>query len=680
MRLYLSLLVIAAVVGLTLGAPSPGSANDQPLILAQRGAREIQRVEPPPAAAPPSPSARPDTIQRPVEVKGAMPEPIPAPAETKGAMPEPIPRPTEIRQTSPPEDMRQVAPPAGVGSKPAGEARKAGAEPGLQLGSLGLSSTNPRVGERVFVTTTLRNAGSRSFSGVRVRFFLDQTQVAEKVLSVAAGGSATASASFKASKSGAQNLRVQVDPGAAIAPLTLARGLTVTGAAKTDMEDFTTPAKKPVAVAKLPPQRLQLDKPKAYAPPPEVPQRQAPADQGKRDHKGDRPLGDKERPSPIPDDLKGQTRVGRGPGGKVIGWGDGIYGVEDQGTGVTTPKGISELDKLLDYGKWPRGGGDGYSTPRDQYGAPLFRPGIGGVADDEEDMFFNEPGAGKDKGSGEKITGTVESTVTNPDGSTTTTSQGENAPTVGNIKAVIIGADKKGDILSILVDYGGGTWYEWRRGKGGAGDAPEGADAKPSPKTPDPQLVLVLMKAAPGTHTDPRIGQVGDPPALAGKPSREGTGAAIAAIAAGAGTAEAKWQFAGVKPGAFLKGPRDPDLPGSGGAGGGLRPSLPIITLPDPPEAKAITAALARTGTPGGQTVTVSAAAGAVQVLATREGKQGWTPLTAGSKLAANSVIRVDKGTGGEVGVGDPKTARSMSWTKIQSGSNHVLYQLQIKK
>ena len=90
--------------------------------------------------------------------------------------------------------------------------------------------------------------------------------------------------------------------------LALARGLTVTGAAKTDVEDFTTPTQKPAAVAKptetataqVPPQRLRFDKPQAYAPAPDV-SRQPPPDKGKegRDGKGkggqkdDIPLGDR---------------------------------------------------------------------------------------------------------------------------------------------------------------------------------------------------------------------------------------------------------------------------------------------------------------------------------------------------------------------------------------------------
>ena len=693
MRLYLSLLVITAMMGATLGVPSPGSADDQTLILAQWGARDIQRVEPPPAAAPPRataplpaaapppPSAMPDTMQRPVETKSAIPDTIPKPADTKGSLPIPIPRPGEIRQTSPPEGM-----PADVGPKPAGEARRAGAEPGLQLGGLGLSSTNPRVGERVFVTTTLRNVGSRSFSGVRVRFFLDQAQVGEKVVAVPAGGSATASASFKAAKAGAQNVRLQVDPGSGIGALTLARGLTVTGAAKKDMEDFTPPTTKPATVAKLPPQRLPLDKPQAYAPAPDISRKQplpdkgkGRGDQGKKGPEGGIPLGDRP-PSPIPEDLEGQTKYGKGPGGKVIGRGDGIYGVDDEGKGVPIPEGISELDKLLDYGKWPSpatGGPDlGFYHGVDPSKGPgKWAEGEGGWFDE----FYKAAGGGdKVSGRGVPYLEGDEVSTTNPDGSTVTLIVGTNQPTPDNIKVSEARFDKKGNLLKWYIDYGGGTWSMWVRGSGG--DVPEGADAKPSPKTPDPNLVLVLMKAPPGRHTDPRIGKVGDPPAMAGKAGAAPAGAGDKGMAAGGGKIIAGWQFAGVKPGAFLKGPRDPNLPGGRSAGGGLRPDLPIFTLPDPPEAKAITAALARAPAAGAQSVTVSAAAGAVQVLATREGKQGWTPLTAGSKLAANSVIRVDKGTGGEVGVGDPKTARAMSWTKIHSGSNHVLYQLQVKK
>ena len=173
-----------------------------------------------------------------------VPAPPGPPVEIRQVAP-----PAEIRQVAPPEDMRKVAPPPDVGQKPAGEAPKAGAEPGLQLGSLGLSSANPKVGERVFATATLRNRGNRTLSGVRVRFFLGQVQVGEKVVNVPAGGSATASLSFKAAQAGAQNLRVQVDPGSGLSPLVLARGLTVIAAAKTDVEDFTTPAKKGTVTA-----------------------------------------------------------------------------------------------------------------------------------------------------------------------------------------------------------------------------------------------------------------------------------------------------------------------------------------------------------------------------------------------------------------------------------------------
>jgi len=77
--------------------------------------------------------------------------------------------------------------------------------------------------------------------------------------------------------------------------------------------------------------------------------------------------------------------------------------------------------------------------------------------------------------------------------------------------------------------------------------------------------------------------------------------------------------------------------------------------------------------------VTISDVTGSVQVLARQEGKQGWIPVTAGSELAGNAVIRVDNGTGGEIGVGDTETAQSIDWIKIHSGPGHTLYQMRTR-
>jgi hypothetical protein len=582
-----------------------------------------------------------------------------------------VPPPAEIRQITPPEDMRKVAPPPDVAPKPAAEKGKAKVEAILQLGSLGLSSANPRVGERVFATATLRNKGSQGISRVKVRFFLDQVLVGEKVVDVAAGGSATASLSFKAAQAGAQNLRVQVDPGSGLSPLILARGLTVLAAAKTDVEDFTTPTPKATAKKELPPQRLTFHKPEV-AKLPEAADLKRPQD-GKGDKGKDQGTRGLEGipKSPIPEDLEGLTDVAKGRGGKPIDLGDGIYGVEGKGTGIPAPPaGAEELDKLLEAGPKPGSEAGGI------YGPTV--PGIGpdkwakGGFSPQESAFAGFKFWCK----------------------TMETSGGPGAPAADDIKMVSYSKDDD-DVYSVTITYENDamtilTYYKDAKGTrvaefnvpppgGGGGLAPEEAGGKPSPKEPAPELTRVLMKDPGKRKTDPRIGKVGDPPWLVATM----TGAAPAGtegIAAGGGKIVATWHFAGVKPGAFLKGPRDPNLPGGGDAGSGFRPDLRILILPDPPEAKAISTALGRAGAAGAPGVTVSEVAGAVQVLATQDGKQVWTPLTARSKLGTNSIIRVDNNTGGQVGARDLKSAMSMNWTKIHSGSNHVLYQLQLRK
>ncbi len=485
-------------------------------------------------------------------------------------------------------------------------------------------------------------------------------------------------------------------------------------------EDLTTPTPKTRDMKELPPQRLDFQRPQSAKGGAEVEKRAI--QWGSKDQKGtegDASSGgrgsgggsakaeDMMGPSPIPKDLKGQTDVGKGPGGKVIGWGDGIYGVDDKGTGIPSPPaGAEELDKLLETGM--RGPSPG-SEAGGIYGPT--RPGIG------PRKWASDPGsaagaaagsaagsaagpttgaaagavagaaAGAASGAASGFGGAASAGATA--GVSTKGGVGKEETTDGSkeIESIRASCDNNGSFIGLAILYrNGDVWY--RDGRvgfllqaglaiPGSNYSPEGDSEKPSPKTPDPNITLVLMKAPPGRHTDPRIGKVGDPSRQGGEAAGDGK---VEAVAAGAAKAEAKWQFAGVKPGAFLKGPRDPDLPGGGGGGKSLRPDLRRFILPDPPEAEAIGAALAKTGTAGASSATVSEVAGGVQVLTTQEGRQGWTPLAAGSELADNAVIKVENGTGGQVGVGDVETALSMIWRKIHSGPNHDLYQLQLRK
>jgi CARDB len=704
-----------------------------------------------------------------------------------------VPPPVEIRQIKPPEDMRQVAPPPGVGSKTAGEARQAGGEPDLQLGGLGLSSANPKVGERVFATVTLRNNGSQGLTAVRVRFFLGQVEVGERVVAVAAGGKATASLSFKATTPGAQKLRVQADPGAGLGPLTRARGLTVIAAAKTDVEDFTTPrpkaiargpedistpqgspgvhpvgheppgtvlrppgsgkpqttklpkaadlkrvqddrdvedfttpTSKPMAEKELPPQRLTFHKPdaaKGEAEPENKVIKWGRTDKdkggtgGDKGGRGDGKGGDKgedmEGLSPLPDNLREQTRVGRGPHGEAIGWGDGIYGVEDKGTGIPAiPAGLAEFDKLVAEAMkgFPPGTGGpdlgfygginpgiGLGLRASGGGSPGFNKALNAFRSLQGQNWVKNVTFGQSKETGQTFVswktkeGSTVMAVYNKDGS------GYTSETSKDGELTVTDYDKHGNITKVttykkdqsieITTYENGKPKSSRvitpaqRKAGATPSAPEGAGVKPSPKTPDPKLVHILMKDPGKSKVDPRIGQVGDPPQLAAVMTGAApAGAEAVRMAAGGGKITATWLFTGVKPGAFLKGPRDPNLPGGKwGKEGGLQPDLRRFILPDPPEAQAIVAALAKTETAAAPSVTVSEVRGAVQVLATQEGQQGWAFLVSGDKLSTGSVIRTGE-AGGQVGVGDVKNAFGMQFTAIHKTASSAVYLLQIRK
>ena len=646
--------IFGGAVTLLLNLPSAWSAAATPLVLARAPTTDVIQTAPP------------------VEIRQVAP-------------------PAEIRQVAPSEDMRKVAPPRDVGQKPAGDVPTAAAETGLQLGSLGLSSANPKVGEQVFVTANLRNKGNRNLSGVRVVFFLNQVQVGEKVVEVSAGGSATASLSFKVAQAGAQNLRVQVDPGSGLSPLVLARGLTVTGAAKTDVEDFTTPAKKPAAEAKLtdatkapvPPQRIPFVKPllaqkgTEIARQPGGPSGSPPGSNppgGDKDPTGG--WGDKHKLKGVPD-----TTPWGGGGGVKPDLGDGIEGLHDQGD---MPKKQYWQD-IPDWRQLPGQKTTGHGWGKDQYGQPIFKtPGergkdISGVSLGH--MMYN-------KATSDVTTRGYVSASGYMNYDSKGNASGFTVHSVGEDGTVdVYSKDKDGKVTRNTVSE---KEYELAFGRNPKTSAPMPKKPRPdgdsketgSPKEifTDPLLVMKWIKAGPteGPRGDP---QVSDPvPVKGGKAAAGPQGGAGSPAkggelaAAGAVRATAKWRFSGRKPGSGVTDPaewQDRKIRDFSFA------RMKHFEVIDPPEAAAIQDALEKAGPAAGaaaKTVTVAQVAGSVQRLSQQNGQQGWAPLKAGDQLSQGSIIRVEGNTGGEVGFSSPEAALSLNFTKIHGGSKHTLY------
>jgi len=701
------------LTGLVLTVLMAGEAQcrEGPLLLARGPVGDVPTVAPPP------------------DIRGVAPPP--------DIRQIPSPPPLELRQIQPPEEIRKVAPPPDAGAPPTlGPLPQTGAT-SLAVVTVGLSNANPKVGERVFATATLRNKGSRNLSGVRVRFYLDQAQVGERVVDVAAGGRATASASFKASKAGAQSLKVQADPGSGIAPLTLARGLTVTGAAKTDVEDFTTPAKKPKAdVAKGPegdqaplsPQRIPFDKPLLAKKGTELAQSPVGREPGSPPGSGGTPAvqdptggwGDRNKLKGVPE----TTPWGGGGGPGKSDLGDGIEGIHNQG----------DLPKK-DYGKDipdPRQGPGhktaGHGWGKDQYGQPMFKTpggkdegykddlgridksgpfskGVGGpgfwfgyastywkkqrweeIVGQGGTPRFNVGGGGNPELGWwrEDVTyddGTVETTIWAKDGSSTKiTKRGTNVITTTY--------DKTGKETGTTTSTAATTEDISRFFGLGGYPRPEGGESKPTDKSEITLLLLRVEQTLPSSGEEHRGDPlVSDPAPIKGGKDASGPEGGISAAkgvelaAAGAAKAKVAWRFAGKKPGSEVTDPAEwqdrkiRDL---------SMARIKHFEVIDPVEAPGLQGTLAKAQAgalagAGGPALTVTSVAGGVQKLTTREGKQGWAPLKAGDKLSPGSAIRLSP-SGGEVGTSNLNAVLSLKWTLVQQNPKGKVYLLQSKK
>jgi hypothetical protein len=528
--------------------------------------------------------------------------------------------------------------------------------------------------------------------------------VGEKVVEVSAGGSATASLSFKAAQAGAQNLRVQVDPGSGLSPLVLARGLTVTGAAKTDVEDFTTPAKKPAAEAKLtdatkaqvPPQRIPFVKPllaqkgTEIARQPGGPSGSPPGSNppgGDKDPTGG--WGDKHKLKGVPD-----TTPWGGGGGVKPDLGDGIEGLHDQGDMPKKQYGQDFPDPRQGKGQKTTGHGWGMG----KYGEHMFKT-PGGRDEGETKKTPNQKAVDhfttviRHAQSGvlyqDENGNTVTEVTWGNDYKTTDvfTPSGEWGFSSGKDGINYYYGDGKERKLTAIGwierEIGKGPWVPWTGGgKLPAPDSgPVARDIKMDPRQ-DPQVILLLTKMADKqtkgetTRGNPVVSDpvpikegkaTSGPQGELGSPAKGGELAA-----AGAVKAKAKWRFAGRKPGSGVTDPaewQDRKIRDFSMA------RIKHFEVIDPPEPAAIQGALGKAGpAAGAKTVTVAQVAGSVQRFSQQNGQQGWAPLKAGDQLTQGSVIRVEGNTGGEVGFSSPEAALSLSFTKIHGGSKHTLY------
>ena len=200
---------------------------------------------------------------------------------------------------------------------------------------------------------------------------------------------------------------------------------------------------------------------------------------------------------------------------------------------------------------------------------------------------------------------------------------------------------------------------------------------------------MTWIKAGPteGPRGDP---QVSDPVPIKGGKAAAGPQGELGSpakagdlAAAGAVKAEAKWRFSGKKPGSGVTDPaewQDRKIRDFSFA------RMKHFEVIDPVEAPGLQSVLgkAQAGAAAGAaapSVTVTSVGGAVQKLAVQDGKQGWAPLKAGDRIGPGAVVRIDTGTGGEVGVGkDIKQVLQQSWTTVYSSQSHAVYLLQQNK
>jgi hypothetical protein len=647
---------------------------------------EIQQVRPP---------AEIQRVKPPAEIQKVKP-----PDEVQRVSP-----PSEVQRVKPPEDMRRGVPAPEIRQVPAQVHREL-PQPDLRLRALGLSSTRPKVGERVVITARVRNSGDESARRVRVTFLAGDKEIASRFVDLPPGATEAVSASFIPDTVGSQPLRVQVSPGSAPAGAvsgTLTTARTITVLADPD-EAYARTGQAPAATASLAKKETEIARqpgggsgatggtgspgsPPVSGPP------------GLHDPTGG--LGDTSKPKGVPDTTPwGSSRTGKAD------LGDGIMGVHDQdglpktGLGEGIPK-TPTIPKTVGP---HRGGPDaGY------YGgiSPKYNPG--GAAKGKKS---------KDQGSGDAFTGGKYNPKTdaNEKKHKTEKEAKESAKKLaiefwkiesatvheGTIKSAEF-VDHGDNVYSVTRTYGGGekdhiwSWSEGRTSyfkyvthKELKTPRPDG-DSKEGPRG-DPQLILKLTRLADkqqkGDSFRPDEG-VSDPVPIRGSKAAsgpEGGGASPAKggelAAAGAAKAEAKWRFAGKKPGSEVTDPaewQDRKLRDFSMA------RMKYFEVIDPVEAPGLQGALAKAQASSasgaaGRSVTVASVAGGVQKLAAENGRQGWAPLIAGDKLTRGSILRVDSTTGGEVGVGNADAALPMNWSQIHSSSGHAVYLLSIRE
>src|SRR4030042_2866254 len=92
--------------------------------------------------------------------------------------------------------------------------------PELGVVTVGVSKSTPKGGERVTINAPLRNSGTATSKGVKVRFFAGDRQVGERTIDLPPGKS-DAGVTFIPDSSGALQLKVIMDRGSATATRTL---------------------------------------------------------------------------------------------------------------------------------------------------------------------------------------------------------------------------------------------------------------------------------------------------------------------------------------------------------------------------------------------------------------------------------------------------------------------------
>jgi hypothetical protein len=636
---------------------------------------EIQQVRPP---------AEIQRVKPPAEIQKVKP-----PDEVQRVRP-----PSEIQRVKPPEDVRRGVPAVEIRQAPA-QVRREVSQPDLRLRALGVSSTRPKVGERVVITARVLNSGDESARRAQVTFLAGDKEIASRLVDLPPGATEAVSASFIPDTPGFQPIRVQVDPGTSRAGAvtgTVTSGRTITVLADPD-KAYAGTGQAPAAIASLakkeegsqaglPPQQIPFDKPLLAKKGTEI-ARQPGGGSGSAGSPGSPPgsgqpglhdpsrgLGD--QPKGVPD-----TTLGSGPGLVKGDLGDGIMGVHDQGD---LPK--KDYEKgIPDPRKGPNHKTAGRGWGKDPYGQPVFKtPGehdngfkagekVFKVEVERAQTYFKAGVADEIKikaviFSGNPKEGTSKISFINKDGSTDT-----------------ISFDKNGIPVAVKTTKPSKPSGSYPR------EDVEGKETSSSKEIfTDPLLIMKWIKiTAPGERGDPRVS---DPAPIKGSKAASGPEGAASAIkggelaAAGAAKAEAKWRFAGKKPGSEVTDPvewQDRKIRDFSMA------RMKHFEVIDPVEAPGLQGALAKAQASSasgatGQSVTVASVAGGMQKLATENGQQGWAPLKAGDSLGQGSIIRVESNTGGEVGVGNADTALPMNWQKIHSFSGHVVFLLSIKE